>query len=79
MERAEILQHLTQVESAIQFGTERVRQHRNLIAELQRDGQEGDAAFERVLLATLENSLRLDLDDQRRTTKQLSDFDRGQT
>jgi hypothetical protein len=78
MERAEILQHLSQVENAVQFGTERVRQQRNLIAELERDGQEGDAAFERVLLATLENSLRLDLDDQKRTIRELADFDRGQ-
>ena len=74
MERAEIL--LAQVERAVEFGVERVREQRNFIAQLERDGRESDAAFERAVLAILESSLRLSLDDQERLSRALVDFDR---
>jgi hypothetical protein len=67
---------LADVEKRVAQDVPLVVEQRTLVARLEREGRDTEAARARELLALLEESLRLDIDDRRRL-RELREYEGG--
>ena len=70
MDRALLERNLAVAEKHVLRGEEHVRQQRELVAQLERDGH--DALLSREILKTFEQSLRMHVENRDRLIAQLS-------
>ena len=71
MDRADIVQRLTQAHDAVYMGTERVRRQRRLVARLNAMGDVSEKLQAKALLAAFENSLGRHIEERRIYSKEL--------
>lgn len=76
MDRAEILQRLSQTHNAVYMGADRVRRQKIRLARLKRKGNELEKLQATALLASFEASLARHIEERNRLSKELVDFDR---
>jgi hypothetical protein len=76
MDQETLKRQLADVEKRVAQDVPLVVEQRTLVARLEREGRDTEAARARELLALLEESLRLDIDDRRRL-RELREYEGG--
>ena len=77
MDRADIVQRLSQSHNAVYIGTERVRRQRRLTARLSAMGEVSEKLQAKALLAAFEASLERHIEERRIYSEELLQWETG--